>query len=199
MTGASVLICVLVLLAVVLLLRVGVRVEYAGAPVIRLRIGPGYVQLVPAKRSDTEKRKKTDGKKSEPKTKRDTLELVRTFLPLVLRTVKRVCGKLQVDELDMVLTAGAKSPDEAAMQYGWANAVLGSLWQPIVDTCHVVDGRARVDIDFDATHPVIALQAEATLRVGQLLVLAVDFAVQALVILVRRTRTTPNEERRFFE
>lgn len=191
MTGAIIVLCILTLLAVLLLLRVGVRVEFTRQLVVCLRIGPGYVQIVPAKRKNASERKKADKQKAPPKKKWETLELVRAVLPLVLRTIKRVCGKLRVDKLDMVLTAGAQSPDEAAMQYGWANAVLGSLWQPIVETCRVVDGRARVDVDFDATHPAIDLLAEVTLRVGQLLALAIAFAVQALVILVRRTRNTP--------
>ena len=77
--------------------------------------------------------------------------------------------------------------------YGRANAILGSLWQPIVNTCHVVDGHAKVDVNFDAKKPEIYLFAEASLRVGQVLALAVVFAVQALVILMRRAKnSTPN-------
>ncbi|MBQ3556318.1 MAG: hypothetical protein IJA11_00775 [Oscillospiraceae bacterium] len=199
MTGLIVALCVLVLLTAVLLLRVGVQVEY-GRPAlaVRIRIGPGYVRILPAKRKkDTLKRPKKGTKPKEnaskPAKKGQTLELLRAFLPLVLRTVRRLCGKLRVDELDMVLTAGAEDPGDAALQYGRANAVLGSLWQPIVTTCHVVDGHARVDIDFNAKHPEIYLLAGLSMRIGQLLALASVFAVQALIILLRRTKNTnPN-------
>lgn len=199
MTGLIVALCALVLLAVILLLRVGVQVEY-GRPAlaVRVRIGPGYVRVLPAKRKeDASKSRKKDEKPKKttkkPAKKGQTLELLRAFLPLVLRTIKRLCGKLRVDTLDMVLTAGAEDPGDAALQYGRANALLGSLWQPIVTTCHVVDGHARVDVDFDAKHPEIYLLADLSLRIGQLLALAAVFAVQALIILLRGMKhTNPN-------
>lgn len=199
MTGLIAALCVLALLTAVLLLRVGVQVEY-GRPalILRVRIGPGYVQILPAKRKKGAKKSKKSGgkpKKTDPEAvkKGRTLELLRAFLPLVLRTVKRLCGKLRVDRLDMVLTAGAEDPGDVALQYGRANALLGSLWQPIVTTCRVVDGHARVEIDFDAKHPEIYLFAGLSLRVGQLLALAAVFAARALMILLRGTKsTTPN-------
>ena len=190
MTGPIIALCVLVLLAVVLLLRVGVQVEY-GRPMLSVWVwlGPRHIQLIPAK-----KRKSTNQKKAvktgtgKPRQKGETVELIRAFLPLVLRTISRLCGKLRVDKLELVLTAGAEDPGDAALQYGRANALLGSLWQPIVTACHVVDGHARVDVDFEAAKPEIYLFASLSLRVGQLLVLAVVFAVQALIILLRRTK-----------
>lgn len=197
MTGLIVALCVLILLTVLLLLRVGVQVEYGRDTLaVRLRIGPGYLQVIPVK--PRKKSKKTNpAKPAEEKRKAPpkggTLKLICDFLPLVLRTIKRLCGKLRVDKLDMVLTAGAADPGDAALQYGRANAILGSLWQPIVTACHVVDGHARVDVDFETTHPEIYLLAGLSLRVGQILALAVVFAVQALIILMRRAKNaTPN-------
>lgn len=197
MTGLIVALCALILLTVLLLLRVGVQVEYGrDGLAVRLRIGPGYLQILPTK--PRKKSKKTNSakpaeSKGKAPSKGGALKLICDILPLVLRTVKRLCGKLQVDKLDMVLTAGAADPGDAALQYGRANAILGSLWQPIVTACRVVDGRARVDVDFDATHPEIYLLAGLSLRVGQILALAVVFAVQALIILIRRTKNaTPN-------
>lgn len=195
MTGRMVALGVLVVLAAVMLIRVGVQVEY-GRPAltVRVRIGPGFVRVFPVrkkKQSPKKGAKKRSG--SKPVKKGETLELLRAFLPLVLRTVKRLCGKLRVDKLDMVLTAGAEDPGDAALQYGRANAVLGALWQPIVNTCHVVDGHARVDVDFEAKKPEVYLLAGLSLRIGQILVLAAVFAVQAVRILLRRTKkTTPN-------
>lgn len=190
MIGRVVALCVLILLTIVLLLRVGVQVEYGReALAVRLRVGPGYFQVIPGK----PKKKKTTRTKSGSPSKDGQLELLRGFLPLVLRTIKRVCGKLRVDKLDLVLTAGAEDPGDAALQYGWANAVLGSLWNPIVSTCRVQDGHARVEIDFDAKQPAVYLLAELSLRVGQLLALATAFAARALVILMRKTKNmTPN-------
>ncbi|MBQ3134386.1 MAG: hypothetical protein IJB75_01060 [Oscillospiraceae bacterium] len=190
MTGPIITLCVLILLVVVLLLRVGVRVEY-GRPALSvcILVGPGYIPVLPARKKKNETKRSSSKKaKEKPVSKRNTLELLREFLPLVLRTVKRLFGKLQVDKLDLVLTAGAKDPGDVALQYGRANAILGALWQPIVAACHVVDGRARVEVDFDAEKPEIYLLAGLTLRIGQILALAVVFAVQAIVILLRRNK-----------
>lgn len=194
MIGWIIALCVLA----VLLLRIGVQVQY-GRPglAVRLRIGPKYVQIFPARKKRRKEQKvgtrATEQKQTKPSSKGGTLELIRAFLPLVLRTVKRLCGKLRVDKLELILTAGAEDPGDAALQYGRANAVLGSLWQPIVNTCHVVDGHARVDVDFNAKKPEVSLLAQLSLRIGQALTLAAVFAVQALVILLRRTKkTNPN-------
>ncbi len=196
MTGWIITLCVLILLAVLLLLRIGVQVEYGpDSLAVRFRIGPRYVQIIPAgtkkkkKGSKTEKPAKPERK---PAKKGGQLELIQELLPPVLRAIKRLCGKLRVDKLDLVLTAGAEDPSDAVVQYAVANAILGSLWHPIVNTCHVVDGHARTEIDFEARKTVVYLLAEPSLRVGQLLALAVVFAVQALVILVRRTASTPS-------
>lgn len=206
MTSMIVLVCVLILLAVLLLLRVGVQVEYGrDLFAVRLRVGAKYVQLIPAGTKKEKNEKKEKRAKKEPKQKKPVesggkpakkggqLDLIRALLPPVLRTIKRLCGKLRVDKLDLVLTAGAEDPCDAVFQYGMANAILGSLWQPIVDTCRVVDGHARIEIDFEAKNTAVYLLAEPTLRVGQLLALAAVFAVQALSALMRRRKnTSPN-------
>ena len=101
MTGWIVALCVLVLLAIILLLRVGICVEYGQRFVLGLRIGPGNVQIYPAKRTSLKKRNK---QKHVSQKRGENLELIRVLLPLVLRTLKRVCGKLQVDKLDMVIS-----------------------------------------------------------------------------------------------
>lgn len=199
MTGLIAALCVLALLVGVMLVRVGVQVEF-GRPALAVgvRVGPGYIQILPEKRKKGRKNAPKRGKEppkspSKPRKKGETLDLLRAFLPLVLRTVKRLCGRLRVDKLDMVLIAGAEDPGDAALQYGRANAILGSLWQPIVNTCRVADGHARVDVDFNATKPEVYLLARLSLNVGQILMLALVFAVQALIILLRRTKTTtPN-------
>ena len=192
MTGLIVAVCVLILL-MVLLLRIGVQVEYSrDLFAVRLRIGVKYVQIVPGKpkKKQTKTAKTKDGGAQQTGNQ---LDLLRALLPLILRTIRRVCGKLRVDKLDLVLTAGAEDPGDAAMQYGWANAVLGSLWSPIVSTCRVEDGHAKVEIDFNAKQPTVYLLAELSLRVGQILALSLAFAVQALFVLIRKTKhTTPN-------
>lgn len=190
MIGWIVRLCLLALWLVVLLIVVGVQLEYGQAGfIVRVRVGPSYIRVYPSEK----KEKKQGGKSVEnsqpkpeqaqeepPKKKGGVLRFVLDFLPPILRTVKQLCGELWVDKLELVLTAGADDPGDAALQYGGANALLGSLWHPIVDTCRVVDGRARVEVDFQAKSPSVYLLCDLTLRGGQLLVLTVLFFVRLI-------------------
>lgn len=63
-----------------------------------------------------------------------------------------------MDQLELKLTIGAADPGDAAIRYGQANALLGSIWQPLTEAFHVEEGRARVEVDFTAAAPVLTGQ-----------------------------------------
>lgn len=197
------LITVLILLLVLFLvgrIRIGAQVEYREEGLfVHLRAGAVRILVFPAKakkpKAKRTKKKKTDtpvftaGAPAPKQKKGGALELVVDFLPLALDAVKRVCRKLRVDRLEMELTIGTPDPADAALRYGQANALLGSLWRPLTQAFHVKDAHAHVGVDFDAEKPVIYIFASLSLTVGQTLKLAVIFGWKAVVILIRnRTR-----------
>ena len=180
--------------------RIGAQVEYREEGLfVHLRAGRFLILVFPMKeKKKTPKRTKkkknaapaaADGTPVPKQKKGGTLELVLDFLPLALDTVKRFCRRLRVDRLEMELTIGTPDPADAALRYGQANALLGSLWRPLTQAFHVKDAHAHVGVDFDAEKPVIYIFACLSLTIGQTLTLAVVFGWRALGILIRnRTR-----------
>lgn len=180
-------------------IRVGAQVEYCEQGLfVRVRIGRVLIPVFPIKKKGNkpkQKSKPTSGNRAPSKQKKGgLLHLVLDFIPLVLDTAKRFRRKLQVDKLDMELVVCTPDPADTAVRYGQANALLGSLWQPLTQTFHVKDGRAHVGVDFEAEHATLYLLATLSLTVAQLLGLALRFGIEALGILIR-TRTKQTQQR----
>ncbi len=193
-------IAALVLLILFLLgqIRVGVEVQYSRDGLgIRARLGWIRLKLFPrAKKTDKadreeKPRKREKEKPAEPaeEKKESTLggpvALARELLPLALEAAGQLRRKLVVDRLELRLTVGSDDPGDAALLYGQANAVLGALWQPLTESFHVKNGRAHVEVDFDAAGMTLYGLAALSLKIGQILHLGLYFGIQALRRLLR--------------
>ena len=199
MSALQVTALVLVLLLLLAQIRIGVVAAYARTELtLRLRIGPLRIQLLPAKSGGNGKRakkaKESTAKPGEQRVKISLWDLIPEFLPLALDTVKKFRRRLQTDTLTVELTVATPDPADTALQYGKANALLASLWGPVVQTFHVQDGRAHLGMDFDAVSPTLYLLASLSLTIGQAVVLSVVFGVKALGILMRTRSKKKNEQ-----
>ena len=112
------------------------------------------------------------------------LELMKELLPLALEAAGCFRRRLRVDQLELKLTIGAADPGDAAIRYGQANALLGSIWQPLTEAFHVEEGRARVEVDFERTEPALYGRVSLSLTVGELAALGLSFGVKALSVLL---------------
>jgi len=181
--------CILLLIGCI---RIGAQVEYCEEGLfIRIRVGRFLVPVFPVKKKkDTSSKVKKAEKKAPPaqKKKGGLFQLALDFIPLVLDTVKRFRRKLRVDKLDMELVVCAPDPADTAVRYGQANALLGTLWQPITQAFHVKDGHAHVGVNFEEGKTTLYLLASMSLTIAQTLGLALAFGVKALGILVRAKR-----------
>ena len=178
---------VLLVLLAVGLIRVGAQVEYSEQGLaVWIRAGVLRIPVFPAKKR-AKKTKPKAAKKTRPDTgkKGGRLRLALDFIPVILDTVKRFFHKLRVDRLEMSLVVCAPDPADAAMRYGEANALLGSVWQPMQQVFHVKQAHAHVDVDFEAKESVLYLFASLSLTVAQVLALVLVFGGKALQILVR--------------
>lgn len=192
---------VLLVLLAVGLIRIGVQVEYSEQGLaVWLRVGVFRIPVFPAKRKKAKETKPKAAKTTRPGTgkKGGRLKLALDFIPVVLDTVRRFFCKLRVDQLEMNLVVWAPDPGDAAMRYGEANALLGSVWQPMLQAFHVKQAHAHVDVDFDATESVLYIFASLSLTIAQVLALVLVFGGKALQILVqnknaRRRRVNQGE------
>ena len=153
MRGWIVLAAVLLLLFLLGQLRLGAVGEYGpGGAGAWFRAGPVRIRLYPRRRSGPSKKEKAPkpGKEHPAGEARGggLLELMKELLPLALEAAGCFRRRLRVDQLELKLTIGAADPGDAAIRYGQANALLGSIWQPLTEAFHVEEGRARVEVDF---------------------------------------------------
>ncbi len=190
MNGLYVVLIIGCILFLVGCIRIGAQVEYCEEGLfIRVRVGRFLIPVFPVKKNKSSKAKKTE-KKAPPakKKKGGLLQLALDFIPLVLDTVKGFRRKLQVDKLDMEIVVCAPDPADTAVRYGQANALLGTLWQPIIQAFHVKDGHAHVGVNFEEGKTTLYLLASLSLTIAQTLCLALAFGVKALGILIRAKR-----------
>lgn len=201
MNGWIVLLIVLAVLFLLAQVRLGAGVEYAREGLrVWLRVGPKRITVFPAgekkKKPPRHEKPPKEKKPEEGKPKGGLVDLVVELLPPVLDTVRRFFRKLQVDTLEMELTAASPDPADAAMLYGQASALLASLWRPMVEVLHVKDGRAHVGVDFDAEAMTIYIKAALSLTVGQTLALGAVFGGKALAAFVRFRRRRKEKEQK---
>lgn len=185
MRGWIVLAAVLLLLFLLGQLRLGAVGEYGpGGAGAWFRAGPVRIRLYPRRRSGPSKKEKAPkpGKEHPAGEARGggLLELMKELLPLALEAAGCFRRRLRVDQLELKLTIGAADPGDAAIRYGQANALLGSIWQPLTEAFHVEEGRARVEVDFIAAAPVLTGQVSLSLKLYQLLWLGLHFGLRAL-------------------
>ena len=133
-----------------------------------------------AKKKDKKKEEEPDKKAGKKMTPEQILGLAREFVPLALEAVSGFWSKLVMDDLEISVTVGSTDPADAAMLYGQINAAMAALWYPLNDACHVKNGRAHVDVDFNAQSITLYAHVALSIKIGQILQLASKLGVKAL-------------------
>lgn len=184
----------LIALAVVLLLAalpLGVRASYLeGGPKLVLLVGPVRYTLYPRKKKKT----KANGEKTWEKPKASSDNTVekpveeekggswKDFLPLI-KTVLAFLGdfrkKLRIHNLRCCMTLAGDDPCDLAINYGRAWAALGNL-MAVLERVFVIRKRdVQVQCDFTGKETCILAQADITISLGRLLVLAARYGIRA--------------------
>ncbi len=191
MTGWIILGVILVLLTALALLKVGVWLEYSAEGfVLRAKVGPVSVPILPRppKKEKKAKPPKQPAKKNappqEPKPKQGGLpSLVLQLIPIVAEAAGRFKRKLVIDRLWLSFNAGGASDAAAgAILYGRISAAMGMLVPLLENNFHLKDRRFHSGVDFTADHPALYLHAVLTIRVGQVVALAVRCGIQCLKV-----------------
>ena len=192
MTVLIVLACILLALWLLCQIRIGASVDYSEAGLfVTAKAGPFSVPIVPAKeKPQTEKKPKPAKQKAasseetvKPKRSvKDTVAVVRKFIPLVGQVAGHLRRKIRIDRLKLHVIWASADPASAAMGYGAGNALLGTLWPVLDNNFRIKERDLRVDVDFERTAPAVTLSARATLTIGQCFSVGIRLGVQALKI-----------------
>lgn len=186
---------ILAIVILVLLLigqvRVGGRAQFdAQGFLLWIRLGWFRIKILPRKpRAD--KKSSPPKKLKKPKKEKLTtpipervggaLEYAQALLPVALEAAGGMWRGLRVDTLELEMTAGASDPADAAMLYGYANAALGTLWDPLTRAFCVKNGTARIKLDFNAPGITVYGTAELSIKIGTALRIGLRAGIRALL------------------
>ena len=149
-------------------------------------------------RARTAKREAKQDRGGPIGTALDTLPLVQQLLPLALEAAEVFQGKLRMDKLELCILLAGEEPDQLALRYGQANALLGAAWLPLNRAFRVVDGSASVRLDWEGEKSSFYADLSLSIRLGQVLWLGAYFGARALIRIwkVQQTRRETGETHR---
>lgn len=171
MTALWIILAIALVLTVLNLLPVGVDAAYADDEFsLAARIGPFRLRLLP-KSPDQKPKKKKPKKRSAPPDIRTILALAK----LGLQALDRFRQRLRVQLLRLVFVSGASDPYDTALAFGYVNAALGAL-TPLAERALRIDERdIQTGVDFQAERPRIDARIVCTIRIGQIVIIALAF------------------------
>lgn len=195
MTAALwILLGIAVLLTALNLLRVGVDAEFDGETFfLRAKAGPLNISILP-KKVKPEKPKKPKKEKKKPAKPPEEQPKTKTVLPdlstllklarLALEAVGAFRRKLQVDLLRLHLLVASDDPYDTAMNYARIRAGLNGLYPLAARTLSIRERDIRLSADFTKEKTRAAARLILTIRIGQIVGIALVFACKALPLLL---------------
>ena len=185
---------VVLVLALISLIRVGVRAEYVQDRLaVRLLAGPVKITLYPRK---AKKPRKAKGHKAQPAPKEEKklppleelIPLAKQLLPMAAEAAGRFKNKVRIDLFDLDVTVASTDPVRTALNYGKLNMAIGMFWPLVEQNFKVKEWHIRTRMDFVAQHATAELHAAATLTIGQIIVLGAWAAARVLPILSQQKK-----------
>lgn len=179
--------CLLALILLLLILRVGVQVEYSAEGVlVQARAGPLHITLIPKrkkrKKEKPPKKKKTQKRKKEKKAQTESekqkkrggsLKTLLDLLPILLEALGSLCRRIRIEYLRVHYTiAGQPDPSSAALMYGRLQLGSDAVCHLLERYMQVLERDVTVEVDFFTEEMTVYAAASCSLRVGQILAVA---------------------------
>jgi len=186
---------ILAVLVLIMLLPVGVSGGYDFGDVsLKVVAGPVKIQLLPKKekKKDKPKKEKKAKKPKKEKAKKKlppfTLEIITEYIRLVTGALNRFRRKLSIDHLKLWYLAAADDPCDAALAYGRANAAVLGLMEALNLAFNIKEQDIRLRVDFTEEKPQFSLGGQLTIRIGQMLLIAIIAAFQFLRVFMKQKK-----------
>lgn len=185
------------LIALLCLLRLGVRASWGTETRVTAILGPVRLPLVPKKEGKTgkEKPKKEKQKKEKPAKekatkdrqplpkpgKEDIREALQLLLPALKRALRKLGRGIRIDPLCVSLVLGGKNdPADAAEKFGYLQAAVWAGMPQLQRWMHIPDPHIHTDVNFDAEKTEVSGEAAVTLRLGTLFAMGFALLIPAL-------------------
>ena len=185
------------LIALLCLLRLGVRASWGAETRVTAILGPVRLPLVPKKegKPGKEKPKKAKQKKEKPAKekapkdrqplpkpgKEDIREALQLLLPALKRALRKLGRGIRIDPLCVSLVLGGKNdPADAAGKFGYLQAAVWAGMPQLQRWMHIPDPHIHTDVNFDAEKSEVSGEAAVTLRIGTLFAMGFALLIPAL-------------------
>jgi len=185
---------IIVILLLALLLRVGADASYTdGIFSFAIKFGPFSKKLRPVskktegeeKKPQKEKKKKkapAEGKNEKKKSSKKKFNLhdILGIIKIGLKTLGNFWRKISVDHLRLHFVFGGSDPYDTVMGFGRFNAAVGALLPLLHKVFNIKDEDYDSRIDFEAEKIKVDARICATIRIGEILIVALC-ALYALI------------------
>jgi len=173
---------IVIIAALFLFMRVHVCGTYSGeGPLLVIGIGPLTLLKLP-RPPELRKASKKNKKRSEKLKKKigqdqdqkpgGSLAGYWDMIPIVRCSLSTLRRMLCVDELTLRYCSADKDPARAAMLFGSASAVVGTLLQPLEELFRIKEREILTDISFTDTEPAVYVRVRISVSLGILLIIA---------------------------
>ena len=204
MTALKIVGIVLLILLLLSLTRVGAVVDFGDELRVRLRVGPIRRTLLPKKEKKEEnageqpsaekKAPKEKKKRALPKLTRSELrDLAETALGALRSTLHRTCRRTRIDPLEVSVVVAGEDPADTAQTYGYANAVLWTVMPGLEELFHIPKPSICLSMDFDRAETRAEGTVGVSLRVCDLIAIALTLALPIGKWLLRCRRAHRND------
>ena len=178
------------LVAAVLLLRVGVRVSFGRELRVVVQVGPVRVVLLPKEKEkkkakkETPKKKETSSKKKPKEKGKFTFDDVKSAFPVFFEALKKALGKIRrrmrVDPMEISVCFAGEDPAKVAQMYGWANTVMWTAMPQLEQLIHIPHPHIHLEVDYNRFTTQAEGNVGISFRVGDLLSIGLTLLVPAL-------------------
>ena len=194
---------ILAVLVIILILPVGADASYIDNVFsLAAKAGPVKIGILPKKKKaeaetqpkpKKEKKKKGEAEETEVKAEKKpkqklSFEDITGIIRLALDALGRFRRSLSIDVLMLHLTTAGPDPYSAVMSYGYFNAAIGALLPSLHRAFKVKKEDIASQVDFEADKLKIDARLQLTVRIGEILLIALCAGFAFLKWLLRRRR-----------
>ncbi len=149
------------------------------------------------KRKEEEKKRKAQKKHSNDEAAQEeasgkkggTVELVLALLPILVRALGALKRRIRLDPLEVHYTAACADAADTALLYtktGGAAGIISALLEENFDVRH---RKVTVDMDFLSATSTVYIRAGISIRIGQVLYLAVRYGLACLKVYLQKRKS----------
>lgn len=173
----------LAIIALLALLRVGVRFSFGDETRLALRVGFLNIQILPGKPKKPRKEKGEESKEKKESFK-PTFAEIRSAVPVLWTALKKALRRtrraVRVAPMRLRVTLAGDDPAQVAQMYGWAESIMWTLTPRLEELVQMPDPRIHLDVDYQRRQSHAEGEIGLSLRIGEGVAILLTFGIPLL-------------------